>query len=78
MANEVIFQGQSPYRLPTLQDAEATAIGHTVEATFYVFVPGVGSSPLPVLMDMTVEAALVLSTSLREASVRAQAHAQKP
>jgi hypothetical protein len=64
------FEGDPPFNLPLVKNAEARAVGEVVELVLYVSLPN-HPAPVPVCMKITADAAMELSKQLLPAATTA-------
>ena len=71
--DRVVFQGASPYALPTVQRGEAHGAFGAVTMILYALIDGKGPEPLPITGQMGADVALSLAHSLYDAGHKAKA-----
>ena len=73
----VTFEGEPPFQLPPIQSAQVAALDDTVLLTVNVLIDGRGPSPVPIMMQMTWDAALALAGQLGREALFAKAKSRQ-
>jgi hypothetical protein len=69
---DVIFEGAPPFQLPSPQSAKAYAVDDNVEMVLYAVLPGQGTDPVPMKVQMLAKTAEDLAAHLSRAVVEAE------